>query len=630
MKRTLLCAMLLSVGMGYGQNILSENFDGGTTLPTGWKQYNVDGLTPNSSVNFIGTNAWSVQAFDEAHGNSVVAISWYAPAGQSDDWLVTPLVSLPAGGNYVLEFDNIGPDASYPDNYEVWVTTTGDATTDFLTNGTKLVSAVSNAGDWATKSVDLSAYAGQDIYIAFRDVANDKYIMLLDNITIRVFAPNDVRLNSVTNSRFALKNTNNSITYSVTNRGSNAVTGLTVAYSDGTNTTTDNVTTNIAVGQTKDVTIPTPLNYANVVELNLAHSITKVNTVDDTNPVDNNGTSKFNTISEHYDRNVVIEEGTGTWCGWCVRGLVAMDYMQENYPDFIGIAVHNNDPMAVTEYDNGLGISGFPGGKADRTGVIEVSTQDFESALAARKLVETGAKVSADISSNGNNITIVAKANFNTKISNNQLRLAVVMAENDVKGTASGYAQTNYYSGGDYGPMGGYENLAETVPAADMVYNHVGRALLGGFNGQANSVDANVTESTLASYTFNYTIPANTNKNKMYAVVMLIDNETGEIMNAARYDLAVAATNDLTSQSQLNVYPNPVNNTLNVSLNSQASAYTVTVYDLSGKALLTKEISNNAQTVSSTTLDVSGLAKGSYMVSFATATQSYTKHFVKE
>jgi hypothetical protein len=39
-----------------------------------------------------------------------------------------------------------------------------------------------------------------------------------------------------------------------------------------------------------------------------------------------------------------------------------MDYMTATYPDqFIGIAVHNGDPMTVTAYDNAANFSGFPG-----------------------------------------------------------------------------------------------------------------------------------------------------------------------------------------------------------------------------------------------------------------------------
>ena len=32
------------------------------------------------------------------------------------------------------------------------------------------------------------------------------------------------------------------------------------------------------------------------------------------------------------NKMVVVEEATGTWCGWCPRGAVWMEYMQETYP----------------------------------------------------------------------------------------------------------------------------------------------------------------------------------------------------------------------------------------------------------------------------------------------------------
>ena len=49
-------------GTSFSQVIWSENFDASTSLPTGWAQYNVDGLTPNTSVSFMGTDAWVVRA----------------------------------------------------------------------------------------------------------------------------------------------------------------------------------------------------------------------------------------------------------------------------------------------------------------------------------------------------------------------------------------------------------------------------------------------------------------------------------------------------------------------------------------------------------------------------------------
>ena len=67
---------------------------------------------------------------------------------------------------------------------------------------------------------------------------------------------------------------------------------------------------------------------------------------------------------------VVGEEGTGTWCGWCVMGIVYMDSMNMKYPEtWIGIAVHNGDPMIVDEYDAGIDPLieyTYPGALADR------------------------------------------------------------------------------------------------------------------------------------------------------------------------------------------------------------------------------------------------------------------------
>lgn len=579
----------------------------------------------------MGNNAWIAKKYYAEYGNSAVSISWYNPVGQSDDWLVTPLISIPTG-DHALEFDNIAPDASYPDNYEVWITTTGNTVNDFLDNGTKIQNSVAaNPGCWALKTIDISDYAGQDVYIAFRNVANDKYIMMIDNVVVRAFLQDDARLNSATHVRYSKINTNNSIVYSVTNRGKNAITELQITYSDGTNTVDEIVTANIGVGQTKNITAPTPLNFPTVVELSLSHEITEVNGNVDPNPGDNTvNNSKFNTISEHYDKNTVIEEGTGTWCGWCVRGFIAMDYMQETYDDFIGIAVHNDDPMMLSEYDSRLEVEGYPSAIINRVAEIDVDKNTFVAARNKYIGLETAALVSGDISSNGNEITIIAKAKFNTKLSSNQLRLGVIMAENGVKGTTSGYRQANYYSGGDYGSMGGYENMPDPIPAADMIYNHVGRALLGGFDGQSGSVSANINDGDEVSYTFNYSIPNAYHKNNMYAVVVLIDNETGEIVNAAKYGLAVASTNEIAEAINFEVYPNPANEMVNIVLDKNLNNFTVSIMDLSGKVLMSESVTGNANTVASTSMDVSSLASGSYVISLSTESQSYTKHFVKK
>lgn len=65
----------------------------------------------------------------------------------------------------------------------------------------------------------------------------------------------------------------------------------------------------------------------------------------------------------------VLEEYTGTWCGWCPRGFVGLQRMNEIYPDeFIGISYHNNDPMEIiTIGDYPSSPQSFPAAYMDRT-----------------------------------------------------------------------------------------------------------------------------------------------------------------------------------------------------------------------------------------------------------------------
>jgi hypothetical protein len=73
---------------------------------------------------------------------------------------------------------------------------------------------------------------------------------------------------------------------------------------------------------------------------------------------------------------------------------------------------------------------------------------------------------------------------------------------------------------------------------------------------------------------------------------------------------AVAGVEDITSLS-LSVYPNPASNVLNIKgLNADAS-YGVQVIDLNGKVLLTQK---GIEGVDFTSLDVTGLSSGSYLV----------------
>src|ERR1043165_1027362 len=101
MKKQLLALALLGMGIANAQT-WSEDFNSTTaqSLPAGWLQNNVDGLTVASnlsSFNF-GTNAWVTNGQTSewsAQGRVVMSTSWYTSPGISNDWLITPSFSVP-------------------------------------------------------------------------------------------------------------------------------------------------------------------------------------------------------------------------------------------------------------------------------------------------------------------------------------------------------------------------------------------------------------------------------------------------------------------------------------------------------------------------------------------------------
>ncbi len=84
--------------------------------------------------------------------------------GNNDDHLITPQLSLPVAKNMQMKIWDIVESASYPNDYSVLVSTTGSSVADFT--DTLASYSVTNTS-WTERTVDLSAYAGMNIYISF-------------------------------------------------------------------------------------------------------------------------------------------------------------------------------------------------------------------------------------------------------------------------------------------------------------------------------------------------------------------------------------------------------------------------------------------------------------------------------
>ncbi|AYN02228.1 T9SS-dependent choice-of-anchor J family protein [Chryseobacterium sp. 3008163] len=178
MKKVLSSLLLASTSMIMFGQVFSSGFETNNGPLTNWTLYNVDGLTPASQVSFV-TGAWVASA--EEFGNNVaMSTSYYSPSGIANDWMVSPAITLPAGTN-TLYWHAKSYDATYKESYKVYISTTGNAVSNFTTPA---LTVNLEEATWQNKSIDLSSYAGQTIYIAFQNFSNDAFLGAIDNVHV--------------------------------------------------------------------------------------------------------------------------------------------------------------------------------------------------------------------------------------------------------------------------------------------------------------------------------------------------------------------------------------------------------------------------------------------------------------
>ena len=104
---------------------------------------------------------------------------------EPNDYLVSPAISLPANGNYELNFklQAAGTNDWAAEHYSVYVSNEGHSPADFVN---AVFSETLPNNSLTEHTVNLSNYAGQTIYIAFRHHdCEDMYALILKEVEIR-------------------------------------------------------------------------------------------------------------------------------------------------------------------------------------------------------------------------------------------------------------------------------------------------------------------------------------------------------------------------------------------------------------------------------------------------------------
>ena len=391
-----------------------------------------------------------------------------------------------------------------------------------------------------------------------------------------------------------------SMTPSVTvrNLGTTAITSFDLDVTYNGTTYTENIT-GVSIASLASFEVDFSDMFTLVAGLNMiTATISNVNGMaSDEDNADDAKSIGLNPIVPAAGKVVVGEEATGTWCQWCPRGAVYLEKMSVLYPEhFVGIAVHNGDPMTVDAYDAAIGgfISGYPSMLVDRGADIDPSAVEgdfLDRVVVAPKAVLT---VGSDYVDGASSMNVSITADFVEGISGDY-RLALVVIEDGVTGTGSGYNQSNAYAGGGAGEMGGYESLPNPVPASMMVYDHVARMILPNFNGMVGSFPATVASGESHVVSFVVAIDPTWDLNEVHLVGMLIAPDS-QIDNAGFVSMDEAAANgyvgledQMSVVTNTNLYPNPTHENTNIDLGDLNNEnVSVEIYDINGKLVLSR------------------------------------------
>lgn len=148
----------------------------------------------------------------------------------------------------------------------------------------------------------------------------------------------------------------------------------------------------------------------------------------------------------YFEKYVMVEDFTGTWCGWCPRVSYALEYGKEQIENLVVIANHYNDPMQNSHslrINNLFGINSYPSVLINRYKNWNNQSISGLSDINSELNFNSTASVALESSLTGNNLYVKAKLKMGENF--DALTLGVMLLEDGLVRPQSNY--TSYYGG---------------------------------------------------------------------------------------------------------------------------------------------------------------------------------------
>lgn len=522
---SILLLLFCSSGLINAQSSRCIRYDFSSGIPEDFALIDADGNVPSADVSQYGFDVgvpWVSHYVKEEDNYVAASTSWYAQSGTSDDWMILPAFTVETADD-VIAWRARATDEFFSDGYAVYVLDAESSSID-SDKSEPIFAVTAEKSEWTYHSVSLAKYIGRTVRIAFVNNSTDCSLLYVDDIMIG--EPAVIRFEHT--MRPLVKPSDEVVIQgNISTDLAEPVQGFTLGFErNGVKSEKSFMDVSVLPGALLPV------------------SVESGDTLSDGSSMTYNiwveaGGKRYDTqatVSSHYNK-VVAEELTGTWCGWCIRGIVTLEEMKKRYPEsFIGIAVHSGDFLETAgyaEYIKDISAStGFP---------YSITCRD-RSAAGDPDVIPTyyKRKANADIKGyvklelSADNDECLAKSNvvLNENISDGRYRMSYVIVENDVfEEQNPNYKQLNYYAGGENGPMGGYEDMPEVL--LNYHFNDVARGVIGDVLGITESLPYVMDMGKMYTHEVTFSLPKEViNPDNVYIVAMLIDGRNGSIVNA--------------------------------------------------------------------------------------------------
>lgn len=529
--------------------------------------YEGDHNKPTEDMAAIGFDTdntpWNFSVRDDDNFDYCAAShSMYDPAGKSEDWMVIPQLNILNKDCYLTfkaqnyrknkadklkivvleENDRLGSlDKNFIDRMKK------DGVTVFETQLLPGKEEEKVTDDWREYEVKLDQFDGKKVYIAFLNDNNNQSIIFVDDVMVAYRS--DFTIGTVMPSVLVNAETAKISAFVRSNRPE-VFNNIEATYrtADGTTDTFKAQNINLQRNGIYEFEFAKPAPLVKGAE----NSIEVEVKLDDQ-------MQNFSTIIKDYtaqfDQRVMIEEGTGLWCGNCPQGAIAFDYLEKQFPGIvIPVAIHNNDFMAsdnMDDYNKFLQINAFPSGRVNRrtelaapmfgTSFISEAGNETWTDLVVKE-IENPAEVrikakEANWYNDLNGILVPFEVEFAINKQNVNYNVFAVLTEDGIEGRQHNYfcdaAEDVYGKWGKYGEYG-IEAQQNGDQYCTVMNNHVARCWAGtsfyGVNGLLpREVEANKKYENHVLFDW---LGKTEDLEHCSAIIAIVDAGTGRVINS--------------------------------------------------------------------------------------------------